>query len=298
MAGINKWISGKDEGRMDGLQRLYMALVVRGRECVSYSSKIIASCQPKYWMRYHQPRIVFMTGMPRSGTTLAKRYLGEHPELVFAPSGTYQEGWAFALKAPKNKIVIFKNTRTMPFLKEIYSAYGNKAWFLCIVRDPRDELMSLFETDIHPEIPRNEMFWTLWKERYLSFLDFVRSCSHKGTRVALVRYEDLVLHSIKTKALFLEWLDLPPAELGTCYQTIPEIALGPKRGEDWKAHQNGTVHTESLGRWRQESDPLRLKIILHCEYHDDVMQLMSLLGYGEGTNDPGISVDGLTVLRG
>lgn len=298
MTGVNKWISGKDEGRMDGLQRLYRALVLHGRGCVSYSSKIIASCQPKYWLRYHQPRIVFMTGMPRSGTTLAKRYLGEHPELVFAPSGTYQEGWAFALKAPKNKIVIFKNTRTMPVLEEIHAAFGNRAWFLCIVRDPRDELISLFETDIHPEIPRNELFWSLWKDRYLSFLDFVRLYSQKGTRVALVRYEDLVLHPSTTKALFLKWLNLPPAELGTGYRTIPKIALGPRRGEDWKTHQNGTVHTESLGRWRQERDPVRIKIIHHYEHLDGVKQLMSLLGYGERTGDPGISVEGLTVLRG
>lgn len=282
---------------MDGLHRLCRVIVQYGRDYIGHSIRLVASCQPKYWMRCHQPRIVFITGMPRSGTTLAKRYLGEHPELVIAPPGKYQDGWAFAVEAPQGKIIVFKNTRNMSILNEIYTAYGNKAWFLCVVRDPRDELTSLFETDIHPEIPRNEMFWALWKERYLLFFDFARIYSNKGTRVAIVRYEDLVLNPSRTKATFLKWLRLLPAELGTSYQTIPEIALGPRRGEDWKTHKNGNIHTESLGRWCQESNPKRLQTMLYYKQCADIVKLMCMLGYGEEITDPTIRVEGLTLLR-
>lgn len=264
---------------------------------VSRIAKLVSLCQPKYWLRSGRPRVVFMTGMPRSGTTLAKRYLGEHPDLAIAPAGKYQDGWAFAMEAPKEKIVVFKNTRNMPILPEIYTAYGNRAWFFCLVRDPRDELASLFETDIHPEVPRNEMFWPLWKERYLSFFDFCRRYGQKNIGIALLRYEDLVLNPSRTKAAFLNWLRLPLAELDPSYQMIAEIARGPRRGEDWKAHQHGKVHTASLGRWRQESNPERLRTMLHYKMCDDVIELMHLLGYGEETTDTAINVQGLSIIR-
>jgi hypothetical protein len=263
---------------------------------LSRIAKLLSLCQPKYWIRSRRPRVVFMTGMPRSGTTLAKRYLGEHPDLAIAPAGKYQDGWAFAMEAPKDKIVVFKNTRNMPILPEIYTAYGNRAWFFCLVRDPRDELASLFETDIHPEVPRNEMFWPLWKERYLSFFDFCRRYGQKNIGIALLRYEDLVLNPSRTKAAFLNWLGLPLAKLDPCYRTIPEIALGPRRGEDWKTHQYGKIHAASLGRWCHETKTDRLRTMSHYKLCDGVIELMHMFGYTEEITDPTIKIQGLSLM--
>jgi hypothetical protein len=251
---------------------------------------------PRYWPCHTHPRIIFMTGMPRSGSTLAKRFLGKHPSIVIAPPGTYTEGWSFAISIAKDKIVVFKNTRNMPILRKIYSKYGNRAWFLGIVRDPRDELVSLLETDIHEEIPRDETFWNLWYQRYLTFLDFAVEYQRKGTKIGILRYEDLVMNPIKTKRAFLNWLELPCFDLSREYEPIHEMALKGK-GEDWKTHRQNRVHTASIGRWCQETAGDKLRTILFYKQHQGAERLMEMFGYGESLTDPQLEWGSLSFLR-
>jgi hypothetical protein len=104
-----------------------------------------------------------------------------------APAGTYRDGWIFAATVPPDKITLIKNTRDLPRLREIHVLTGNLGWFLCIVRDPRDQLVSLLETHIHPEIPRDRSFWDMWVARHRDYIEFAETSGRRGTKVALAR---------------------------------------------------------------------------------------------------------------
>jgi len=86
---------------MNPLHRITRSLSYR-------TGRLVNLCHPRRWKRYDRPRAVFMTGMPRSGTSLAKRYLGSHPGIVMAPAATYHDSWEFAGTAPPDKIVLIK----------------------------------------------------------------------------------------------------------------------------------------------------------------------------------------------
>jgi len=240
---------------------------------------------------------VFIVGMPRSGTTLAKRYLGKHPDLALAPAGTHGETWRFAIGLPPGKLAVIKNTRDLPLVGDIHATYGNEAWFLCVLRDPRDELVSLFETRIHPEIPRDAAFWALWRERHEAFFALARRWGCRGMEAALARYEDLVLRPEKVKGAFLEWLGLPAAGLEPEYEPDPELARAPGGAEDWKTHRERRVHTRSLGRWREAADPEWKRIIGLWKEFPAAVELMGRLGYGEEVAEPTIQVPGVRLLR-
>ena len=264
-----------------------------------YGWRNLASAyHPSYWVRFRRPRMVLITGMPRSGTTLAKRYLGEHPRLKIAPAGFHRDGWAFAMAAPKSQIAVFKNTRNMVILPEIYSAYGNRVWFLGVVRDPRDSLASLVEAGLHAEIPRNGQYWSTWTERYEKFFDFALHCSRRGSKVAFMRYEDLVLRPVTTKVAFLTWLRLPTNEVTPYYRhTIPDIASKRDTSEDWKTHQHNEVHSASLGRWRREGASEEFLKSLEDSRLSQAIELMRRLGYGEETSEPTLQAEGIHFLR-
>jgi hypothetical protein len=258
---------------------------------------------PKYWpirAKYRrcftQPKVVHIVGMPRTGSTLAKRYLGDHEGLQIASAGEYFQAWRLADALEGARIVVDKNTVNLGLVDLIRRKYGNQAWFLCIVRDPRDELISLLETDRHQEIPRDESFWLLWEQRYSSLLQFAERYGPRGTRVALVRYEDLASDPVGTKRAFLGWLGLHDAGVTDTYNTMVEqIALGIDETEDWKTHQTSVVHTDSVGRWRTADAEVEGLLQAYAKF-PRVVRLMELLGYGDQVVSPAVSTQHLTII--
>ena len=66
---------------------------------------------PLYWpshSKYHKsfpkPQVVYLVAMPRTGSTLAKRYLGDRPGLAIAPNQTYRHSWKLAAKLKSKSI--------------------------------------------------------------------------------------------------------------------------------------------------------------------------------------------------
>jgi len=268
--------------------------------------------QPKYWpirakyrRRLTQPKVVHIVGMPRTGSTLVKRYLGDYEGLEIAPAGEYFQAWELADTLEGSKIVLDKNTVNIGMINLIRRKYGNEAWFLCIVRDPRDELVSLLETDRHQEIPRDESFWLLWERRYSSFLEFAERYGQRGTGVALVRYEDLTFDPRGTKSEFLKWLglgrDWMTGGLGdwgvtsTYNTTMEQIALGIDETEDWKTHQTNKVHVNSVGRWRTAEAEVEDLLRAYRKF-PQAKRLMESFGYGEQLASPAISIQNLTTI--
>jgi len=263
--------------------------------------------RPKYWPwqeRYRvvvaHPAVLFVVGMPRTGSTLAKRYLGDHPDIELAPAGRPAQAWVLANKLSQDRIVLDKNTRNLARVREIYMDYGDYVGFLCIVRDPRDELVSLLETDRHPEIPRDRSFWPFWEQRYSSFLRFAARYGRRGAKVALIRYEDLTMFPVKVKKCFLRWLglDAKVARITPEYHdTVQKIAEGIDISEDWKTHQTNRVHTDSIGRWREfEFEKSNQAMLLAYREFPRVIRLMEALGYGAGVMSPTLSIRGFQLL--
>jgi Sulfotransferase family len=252
--------------------------------------------QARYRREYKRPQVVFMSGMPRAGTTLGKRYLGDHEQLHIVPWGHFSQAWQAAQKLSGEKIIVDKNNKNLTNMTRIYREYGNQAAYLGIIRDPRDELMSLLETDYDPEIPRNERFWLCWVEQYSAFITFAQRQGTKGTRVALVRYEDLALLPVQTKQSFLDWLGLDKAEVSSAlyHTTVTEIARGKNKTEDWKAHQVNEVHDHSVGRWRAANGNTAELIQSYQSF--PAAGLMTQLGYGEVLGSPLLDTMGVKIL--
>jgi glycosyltransferase involved in cell wall biosynthesis len=228
--------------------------------------------------------IVYMGGMPRTGSSLLKNYMGDFAGLKimpFEPRGFYVN-LDRALNN-KGRILIDKSTHYIRNLKSIRASAGNSAAYCCILRDPRDQLVCLFEHDDHPELPRNYKFWRKWFNQYNNFFSFV----HKNLDVKafLIRYEDLVRFPLQAKQEFLEWLgfDVNKEKLNSEYKVthIDEI----------QGNQVSSLHTvndRSIGIHRLETDKLRVSILNVYKDIPQVKNFMSDLGY---------SPDGLRPLR-
>jgi len=251
----------------------------------------------RFWRRYETPRGIILIGLPRSGTTLAKRYLGDRPGLWIAPGGqdVYAQ-WKEGENKAKDRITIVKSTRLLKVLHELYNSFGNRAWYLCILRDPRDQLISLFEVpDYHQEIPRDASFWDAWVENLEQFEQFVPYGTRRGTQVSLMRYEDLVALPVAMKIQFLRWLGLNTEHVTDTYQPV-ESMRHEFSGEDHKTHRQSKVHSDSVGRHTSEQDPKKRALLDGWNNHPAAKTWMQSLGYAPSAAFR-LSIPGLTVFQ-
>jgi hypothetical protein len=224
-----------------------------------------------------QIRMISILSMPRTGSTLAKRYLGAFDAVEIAPLQHFEKSLEQARNATDGRLLLDKKTDNIKRLHQIIPAIRGEVGFVCLVRDPRDELLSLSETDRHRPVPRDGRFWPYWVHRYRRALKALRRLSGLGVPVALVRYEDLATHPVEVKRSFLEWLSLDPRELDENYDTVTGDESISSR-EDWKAHQHSRVHDSSVGRWKSASGEVRAAIEAHRQYRP-ARRLMRKLGY-------------------
>lgn len=266
-------------------------------------SRFLHLFMPKYWPfhpRYRipleTPLLIFIAAMPRTGSTLVKRYFGDSEGFTFE---TETETGPVASALQGIRIEIRKNTVLMPQVWAQFREYGNQAWYVGVVRDPRDQLLSLLETDRHPEIPRDKEFWQLWMRRYADYFRFAARHSEMGTNAALVRYEDLVRDPVGVKARFLSWVgaDAAVAPTPEYHNTVGAIARGVDTSEDWKTHQHNRVHEGSLARWRKVVDLTIADAIVGYRSYPEVQAFMEQLGYGDDLGGITLSLPGIEILR-
>jgi len=241
-----------------------------------------------------RPHVVYITGMPRTGTSLAKNYMGAHEGLEvmrFQPHG-FVHAWQFSRRT--ENIVVDKATHYIHSVWKIYRAYGNSVAFYCLVRDPRDELASLLETDKHREVYRDQRFWKQWARTYERYLEFAAS-QGSPSLCYLIRYEDFVRWPIAAKIHFLNWLGLVPdtETITPDYGIIHEDDI-----QDWKLKDRRTITANSVGRWKKAFGESHQALFEQWKRIDRVASLMERFGYGEeGCTGQSASMCGLTIFH-
>lgn len=221
-------------------------------------------------------RMVSVLSMPRTGSTLAKRYLGAFEAVDIAPLQDFETSLAQS-RGASSAIVLDKKTDNIKRLHRIVPQTRGDVAFICLVRDPRDQLLSLAETDRHRPVPRDAQFWPYWVHRYRRALRVLRRLAALDVPVALVRYEDLATRPVEVKGAFLAWLGLEAHELDDGYAAVSGDTAVSRR-EDWKAHEHSRVHSSSVGRYT-EADGEIADAIDAYRYYAPARRLMTELGY-------------------
>ena len=233
-----------------------------------------------------RPRIVYLTGFPRSGTTMLKYYYGSHPGLrqtPFNPAG-FHHAWALAETADHDEILVDKSNHYIYAIDQLFAAYGDAVRLCVIVRDPRDCIASFIHYRENREVPRGPAFWPYWAGQHANLVRFARA-SRYGHCVHIVRYEDLVRFPEQAKATYLQWLgfDVSAGDLDRHYEV-------QNPGESWhdSVCEPREVGGHALQKWRTVESPPEWAARLLPAWQDDpeATAMMQLFGYGaDGLTD-------------
>lgn len=242
------------------------------RSAVEYLQKFLNWRIP---LERERPFVIYMTGMPRTGSSYMKNYLGSFEGLKimpFEPRGFHQT-WGVSLKKD-DAMYVDKSTHYIRHLEKIFSACGRNVSMCCIVRDPRDQLASLFDFDRHPELPRSKKFWKKWVSQYNSFLSFAEK--NPQYKFFLLRYEDLVRSPVEAKACFLRWVgfNVRLEQLSDNYSIEHKNDI-----QDDKVFARNASSGESIGRHTKKSDTHRNSVIENYKNRPEVVDLMERFGY-------------------
>ena len=236
--------------------------------------------------RCDDPKVVYVSGFPRSGTTMLKYYFANFPGLrqtAFTPVGFF-DAWKQAEES--EEILIDKSNHYIYSLAPLFRACGRGARVLIIIRDPRDCLVSFAKYEENREVPRGETYWRYWANQHADLLEFGTS-SGFGDLIYAVRYEDLVRFPEAAKSDFLNWLgfDVDPGDLDKTYRNEH-----PSEGWHDSVHDHREVGVHALQKWKQAGDdlPRWCRDRLRAWRDDDaVIGMMNQLGYSDdGFEDP------------
>ena len=264
-------------------KRVLTASYIRMRKVREWIAKELQPLPPQG----QAPRIVYVTGFPRSGTTLLKYFYGSHPGLrqtTFNPAG-FHHAWRLAQAYEGDEILIDKSNHYIYALETMFEALGDAIRICVIVRDPRDCIASLIHYGENREVPRSPAFWAYWGKQHAKLIDL--ACHHPlRDQLHLVRYEDLVRFPTEAKAAFLRWLDfdVTPHQLDRSYEV-------QHPGEGWhdSVFEQREVSAGALQKWQSVSDPPGWAAELIPAWQDDpgIAATMASLGYtAEGFGAP------------
>jgi len=229
-----------------------------------------------------RPRIVYLTGFPRSGTTMLKYYYGSQPGLrqtPFNPAG-FHRTWAMAAADDGDEILVDKSNHYLYAFDQLFAAYGDAVRLCVIVRDPRDCIASFIHYHENREVPRTPAFWPYWAEQHANLARFART-SRFSHCVHIVRYEDLVRFPEQAKASYLQWLgfDIDAGDLDRHYEV-------QNPGESWhdSVFERREVGGHALQKWRSVKSPPAWAASLLPAWQDDpgATAMMQLFGYDAG----------------
>lgn len=218
--------------------------------------------------------VIYMTGMPRTGSSLMKNFFGDYPGLKvmpFEPRGFFVN-WKKSHK--EKEVLIDKSTHYIRSLYNLFATCKENLFLCCIVRDPRDQLCSLFEFDRHPELPRDRRFWEKWYEQYQGLISFAKK--HKDAKIFLIRYEDLISNPVEAKRVFLNWAGLNNSKrkVANKYNVVHKDDI-----QDQKVLKHKKVHAGSFGNWNKVTDAKQEKVLNFYKDSAQVKELMSIFGY-------------------
>ena len=264
-------------------KRILTSGYIRMRKVREWCAKELQELPPQG----ETPSLVFMTGFPRSGTTMLKYFYGSHPgvrQTTFNPAG-FHHAWRLAQAYEGDEILIDKSNHYVYALEQMFEAYGDAIRVCGIIRDPRDCIASLIRYRENREVPRSPAFWPYWGKQHAELIEFARHHPQRDC-LHLVRYEDLVRFPTEAKAAFLHWLgfDVSAAQLDRHYEV-------QHPDESWhdSVFERREVGTHALQKWRRVQDPPPWAAELFSAWQEDpeVASTMSALGYhAEGFGKP------------
>jgi len=217
------------------------------------------------------PSIVFLSGFARSGTSLMKNYLGECDSLEVLPFEKmgFHKSWQKACSNTSGEILIDKNTHYIKTLKRIELSCRKYGAIACIVRDPRDVLLSLRNFDGHSGYPRIwQQHLNLWAHKYENYFQFAENTNIK---CYLVRYEDMVRYPVQVKQDFLHWVGVERKFLDI--KNTYNVAFANDIQDPEVINNNGEIHTKSISKFK------RLSLSEKEEFTKHHHILMNKLGY-------------------
>ncbi len=230
-------------------------------------------------------RAVYLTGLPRSGTTVMKYYFSQYPGLTmqpFDPAG-FQVTWGAIRRREENTLRVDKSNHYVQAPWRIFKGCGSRAAICCMVRDPRDSLLSLMSFPESREVPRDYRFWKYWHRTYRNFLDFAEQ-SPFGRNIFFLRMEDFAAFPVEAKTAYLSWLGIDPeVETINNKYALPEI----QEFVSDKVHSWSAVSTEPVERWRRTKlSGEAEKLLAGWRDFPPAAALMSELGYGADALGP------------
>lgn len=220
-----------------------------------------------------QPQVIYITGLPRTGTSLLKNYLASKSiakSIPFQEKGFHK---AWSISEENCRPILDKATHYITNLGKIYETYGDNVGFIVVVRDPRDQIISLRETYLHLEISRSYKFSNTWVNTLENTLKFRERC--KPCWFKLIKYEDFVDNS----SLLLNELSKDMnIEILQDYDKNYEIAHD-NDSQDHKVVKHKNIHTKSVGRYQNVTDNDTLRIVKRIEQKEDVQKYLKMFNY-------------------
>ena len=230
-------------------------------------------------------RVVYITGFPRSGTTMLKYYFALHDGLAqsaFNPVGFF-DVWRRAQNG--GPILVDKSNHYLYSLENIFRGCGRTAKVCVILRDPRDCLVSFTRYHENREVPRDAKYWSYWARQHDDLLKFAERNPFADCLFA-VRYEDLVRFPEHAKAAFLRWVgfDVTAEDLDRRY-------YNQHPGEGWhdSVHDYSEVGTHELQKWSKEKTLPGWASDLMPRWQEEplAVEMMRQMGYtADGFTDP------------
>ena len=230
-------------------------------------------------------QVVYLSGFPRSGTTMLKYYFASHEgvkQSPFNPKGFF-EAWDQAKTC--DEILADKSNHYIYAVENLFAAYGRAVRLCVIVRDPRDCLVSFTKYQENREVPRDQGYWPYWSRQHARLLHFGEE-SEFGDCLYLVRYEDLVRFPEASKADFLKWLgfEVSAEDLDRRYRNE-----NPEEGWHDSVHDYREVNDHALQKWRQAGKlpGWARENLAGWKRHPQTSELMKAFGYDEeGFTEP------------
>jgi hypothetical protein len=231
-------------------------------------------------------QVVYLSGFPRTGTTVLKYYFADYPGLVmnaFDPAGFFV-AWQRAQSLAAAEILVDKSNHYILSPGTLFRGLGRRMGLCVLTRDPRDSLLSLQTFPESREVPRDIRFWDYWAKTYANFMDFASSTKY-GERVLFMRYEDFIAHPIAAKRYYLQWLGLDTgrAEITNRY---PLPSKREFRAD--KVHDHSEIQADGVQRWKEFSDSPEYGVLLNgWRGHTKARAMMETFGYvSDGVANP------------
>ena len=257
-----------------------------------FTEWLAVSMTTKYSELKEKPNVVYIAGLHRSGTSLLKNYFGDYPGLEitpFNPRGFFIP-WKKSLHS-KN-ILVDKSNHYIYEIRNIYKAYREHIAVCCIVRDPRDVLLSLVNFTHAKEVPRTDDFWRkFWLKFYKTYIEFATDLNSEKKRFYLIRYEDLVRYPCQAKKHFVNWLGF---EVNTELISAEYTLAFPDEHQDPKVKRYREINQTSVTKWKSVKNQKTLKLIESWKNFPEVGNLMKKFGYVEdGIEEKKLDIKGI-----